>query len=367
MYTTKHKHKSHRSALSLISFAALAAMMLVVQACGQTTAPPSASPSPAAASPAPTSAAAPAAGSSDKAAAPAPAASVKVPEVLNYSFVGTTGKQTGAEGWGFHTGIIPKVLAEYGIKTVNAIGGGTGPDINEAILAGRVDVGSMGDTPALLSRAAGSKTKLIGFSSTNTESYLIGKKDGPKSVKDLEGKTIAVVKGSLMHRYAVGLIKENKINAKIINMSWLDSYAALARGDIDAFASATYDYTSYKLTQEGYPVLDWAKDHPILLATSTAIASEAYLSKFPDFPKAWAAARNAALKDLMANKDKYYAYVAETTKAPLDVVPILYNIDLISETAVSEDGVKRVEEAKKFLVEEKLAAKDFNLNEWILK
>jgi sulfonate transport system substrate-binding protein len=366
MYTTKHRNG--RSALRMISFTALAAMMLVVQACGQAATQQPASPSATAASSTPTKPAAPApTGSADKAAAPAPAASVKVPEVLNYSFVGTTGKQTGAEGWGFHTGIIPKVLAEYGIKTVNAIGGGTGPDINEAILAGRVDVGSMGDTPALLSRAAGSKTKLIGFSSTNTESYLIGKKNGPTSVKDLEGKTIAVVKGSLMHRYAVGLLKENKVNAKIINMSWLDSYAALARGDIDAFASATYDYTSYKLTLEGHPVLDWAKDHPILLATSTAIASEAYLSKYPDFPKAWAAARDAALKDLKANKDKYYAYVAETTKAPLDVVPILYNIDLISETAVSEDGIKRVEEAKKFLVEEKLAAKDFNLNEWILK
>ncbi|MEK3915788.1 ABC transporter substrate-binding protein [Paenibacillus sp. FSL H7-0331] len=353
-----HKpNKRGRSVLRLTLFVTLAATMLVVQACGQSANKESSSSSAAPAATAPAA----------SAAASAPTAAVKVPEVLNYSFVGTTGKQTGAEGWGFYTGIIPKVLAEYGIKTVNAVGGGTGPDINEAVLAGRVDVGSMGDTPALLSRATGSKTKLIGFASTNTESYLLGKKNGPKTIKDLEGKTIAVVKGSLMHRYAVGLLKENNVNAKIINMSWADSYAALARGDIDAFASATYDYTTYKLTQEGFPVLDRAKDHPLLLATSITIASEAYLSKYPDFPKAWAAARDAALKDLRANPDKYYAYVSETTKAPLDVVPILYSIDLISDTAISTDGVKRVEEAKKFLVDEKLAAKDFNLNEWILK
>ncbi|MBJ6361597.1 ABC transporter substrate-binding protein [Paenibacillus sp. GCM10012307] len=295
-------------------------------------------------------------------------AQTKVPEVLNYVFVGVTGKQTGAEGWGFHTGIIPKVLAEHGIKTVNAIGAGTGPDVNEALLSGRADVGSTGDTPAVLTHAAGNKTKVISFYTTSMESYLIGKKNGPKTVKDLEGKTIAVVKGSLMHRYVVGVLEENGVNAKIINMSWADSYAALARGDIDAFAPAAYDYTSYKLVHdEGYPVLDSAKDHPSLLATAVTVATEAYLAKYPDFPNAWAAARTAALEDLKSKPDEYYAFVAEQTKAPIDVVPKLYPIELISDSSISEEGIRRLDEARQFLVKEKLAASDFDLNDWIIK
>lgn len=292
----------------------------------------------------------------------------KVPEKFTYLFVGATGKQTGAEGWGFHTGIIPEVLAEYGIKEAEALGGGTGPDINEALLAGRADVATTGDTPQLLTRAAGNKTKLIGFTTTQNESYLIAKKNGPTSVQELEGKTIAVVKGSIMHRYVVGLLSENNIKANIINMGWPDSYAALARGDIDAFSPAAYDYTSYRLVEEeGHPELDRGVDHPSLLATSVTVAREEFLNEYPDFVEAWTAARKAALEDLKAKPDDYYKFVADVTGTPIEVAPILYPIELIAEGEISEQGAERLKLAKDFLLEEQLAAGDFDLDAWIYK
>ncbi|MNW38798.1 putative aliphatic sulfonates-binding protein precursor [compost metagenome] len=290
----------------------------------------------------------------------------KVPEKFTYLFVGATGKQTGAEGWGFHTGIIPEVLAEYGIKEAEALGGGTGPDINEALLARRADVATTGDTPQLLTRAAGNKTKLIGFTTTQNESYLIAKKNGPTSVQELEGKTIAVVKGSIMHRYVVGLLSENNIKANIINMGWPDSYAALARGDIDAFSPAAYDYTSYRLVEEeGYPELDRGIDHPSLLATSVTVAREEFLNEYPDFVEAWTAARKAALDDLKAKPDDYYKFVSDVTGTPIEVAPILYPIDLIADGEVTEEGTARLKLAKDFLLDEQLAAGDFDLDAWI--
>ncbi|RXZ80042.1 ABC transporter substrate-binding protein [Paenibacillaceae bacterium] len=292
----------------------------------------------------------------------------KVPEKFTYLFVGVTGKQTGAEGWGFHTGIIPKVLAEYGIKEAEALGGGTGPDINESLLAGRADVASTGDTPQLLTRAAGNKTRLIGFQSIQGESYLIGKKDGPTSVQDLEGKTVAVVKGSIMHRYIVGLLKENNVTANIINLSWADSYAALTRGDIDAFAPAAYDYTSYKLAnEEGFPTLDRGINHPQLLGTAVTVAREEFLNEYPDFTEAWDAARAAALEDLRSKPDEYYKFVSEVTGGPVDIIPHLYPIELISDTGIIDDGVNLLRAAKQFLLDENLAAGDFDLDQWLYK
>ncbi|MEK3686779.1 ABC transporter substrate-binding protein [Paenibacillus sp. FSL R10-2736] len=350
--TTK-QNRGLRLALTMVLLMAI----MVIQACGGTGGNNGAN----ASAPSPAAPEQPSGADNE----PVPAAK-KVPEKFTYLFVGATGKQSGAEGWGFHTGIIPEVLAQYGIKEAVALGGGTGPDINEALLAGRADVATTGDTPQLLTRAAGNKTKLIGFTVTQNESYLLGKKNGVSTVKELEDKTIAVVKGSIMHRYVVGLLKENNIKANIINMGWPDSYAALARGDIDAFAPAAYDYTSYRMAEEeGYPVLDRGIDHPPLLGTSVTVAREEFLNQYPDFLEAWNAARTAALEDLKSKPDEYYAYISEITGTPIDVAPILYPIELIADTEISEQGIERLRLAKDFLQEEKLAAGDFDLEQWI--
>lgn len=119
-----------------------------------------------------------------------------VPAVLNFGFIGSNKLNVpgGAEGWGFYKGIIQEELKKYGITEVKLTGFPNGPDQTESLISGRLDIGSLGDTPAIIAYASGAKTRLISQSSANTIGYLIGKKDGPKTVKDLQGKTIAIQK-----------------------------------------------------------------------------------------------------------------------------------------------------------------------------
>ncbi|MFB9329139.1 ABC transporter substrate-binding protein [Paenibacillus aurantiacus] len=305
-------------------------------------------------------------GTDAKTTAAAPAGDI--PAVLNYGYIGTNKLNLpgGAEGWGFHKGIIQEELKKYGITEVKLTGFPNGPDQSESLISGRLDIGSLGDTPAILARASGAKTRLITQGATDSIGYLIGKKDGPKTLQELKGKTIAIQKGSFMHRYVAGLVKAEGIeDVQFVHMLRPDGEAALARGDVDAMTNnGVY---ALKLIDAGYTHLDDATKHPELYGTSATVVSEDYLAKFPDFPKVWNAARLKALEDLKQHEEEYYAFIAEQQGTTVELVKKASPISYIKDVPFTEPGLKLLGGTKAFLVEEKLAKKDFPLDDWVLK
>ncbi|NBD23654.1 ABC transporter substrate-binding protein [Paenibacillus glycinis] len=291
-----------------------------------------------------------------------------VPDTLNYGYIGLNDLNlpTGAEGWGFHTGLIQEELKKYGITKVNLIGFPNGPDQTESLISGRLDFGSLGDTPAILARSNGAKTRLITQAATDSIGYLIGKKNGPKTVQDLAGKTIAIQKGSFMHRYVVGLLEQAGVkNYKLVHMLRPDGEAALARGEVDAMTNnGVY---ALKQIEQGYAHIDDASTHPDLVGTSATVVSEAYLKKFPDFPKVWNEIRLKALEDLKKHEDEYYKLAAEIQKTTPELFKQVSPVANIKDTPFTDDGVKLLDGTKNFLVQQKLATKDFDVNEWILR
>ncbi|MBP2000289.1 ABC-type nitrate/sulfonate/bicarbonate transport system substrate-binding protein [Paenibacillus shirakamiensis] len=169
-----------------------------------------------------------------------------------------------------------------------------------------------------------------------------------------------------MHRYVVGLLQEEGItDYKLVHMLIPDATAALARGDIDA--TTNLGVPALKLIAQGYPYLDDASKHPSLLGTSATVVSKDYLAKFPDFPAIWNAAREKALADLKQHPDEYYAFLATLGNTTSELAKKVNPINEIKDTAFSEDGLKRLEGTKNFLVKEKLARRDFNIKDWQLK
>ncbi|THF77266.1 ABC transporter substrate-binding protein [Cohnella fermenti] len=357
MLTFIHSHR--RLSRFLLQAGAFALLALVLQACGSNNGNSAASPSASAVAPSP---------SASEPASAAPA-TTNAPEELNFGFVGSTPYTAGAESWGIYKGIFQEELAPYGVKKVNIIPFKVGPDLNEAVLSGRVDIGFSGDAPPILNRAAGAKTHLIGLPIVSSNSLIIVKDDGPQTVAELAGKTVAVVKGSIMHRYLVGVLKEQNVQGVkqiSIGSNTADSLAALAKGDVDAVAAT--DALVYKLLKGGgYKVIDNAYDHPDLLATNATIVTDSYLEKFPEIAQAWNAAREKSLEDLKAHQDEYYQFLSDNLGQDIEAIKVLYPIDDISPTNFTDEGIARITGTKTFLVEEKLAAQDFDINEWILK
>ncbi|KUP21984.1 ABC transporter substrate-binding protein [Paenibacillus sp. DMB5] len=335
--------------------ASLVMIMLALQACGNNAGSGN-------------SASSAAGGNNTAEAAGSETTTATAPAVLNFGYIGSNKLNVpgGAEGWGFYKGIIQEELKKYGITEVKLTGFPNGPDQTESLISGRLDFGSLGDTPAIIAYASGAKTRLISQSSAHTVGYLIGKKDGPKTVKDLQGKTIAIQKGSFMHRYVVGLLQQEGVtDYKLVHMLIPDATAALARGDVDA--TTNLGVPALKLIDEGYTHLDDASKHPDLLGSSATVVSEEYLEKFPDFPKVWNEAREKALADLKQHEDEYYEFLAEIGDTTPELAKQVNPISDIKDTAFTEEGTRLLEGTKNFLVEEKLAKKDFNISDWQLQ
>lgn len=291
-----------------------------------------------------------------------------VPAVLNYGYIGSNELNLpgGAEGWGLYKGIIQEELKKYGIEEVVLTGFPNGPDQTESLISGRIDVGGLGDTPAIIAYASGAKTRLINQTNITNVAYLLTTADGPQSIEELAGKTISIQKGSYMHRYVVGLLNQAGVkDYKLVHMLSPDGQAALSRGDVDAMTNS--GFPANKLIAEGYTLIDSSKDHPELHGTSATVVSESYLEKFPDFPKAWNEARKKALDDLKQHEEEYYQFIADLNKTTVELAKQVSPISEITDEPFTDQGVQRITGTKDFLVTEGLAKNDFNIEDWILK
>jgi sulfonate transport system substrate-binding protein len=285
-------------------------------------------------------------------------------KTLRLGYIGPGKKPANATGWALRQGYLQRALAPLGFNEVTTRNFPNGPDLNEAFVSGALDVGIYGDTPAIVARSRGLESQLIGFDAVGMNVWLLTPRDGVRSVKELEGKSIGVARGSYMHRYVLGLLKENGLqkSVKVIHMFPRDGEAALDQGSIAAFA-AQIDVGPL-LASRGYPVIDEAEKHPTLRGSSVIVASNKILSAAPGLPAAWTRARRTALQEIRRDSAAYYAFHAEVSGFPLETVKISHPLSQLPETPYPPEGMALLEEVKKFLLAENLVNRDFALAEW---
>ncbi|MFH8553014.1 ABC transporter substrate-binding protein [Streptomyces celluloflavus] len=135
----------------------------------------------------------------------------------------------------------------------------SGPPLLEAVNAGAVDVGGVGNTPPVFAAAADSKIKVIaGTHSRSDGEAILVKKDSPlRRPAELKGRSIAVAQGSSAHYQLVASLKRAGLSPEDVTLNYLqpaDALAAFTRGKVDAWA--VWDpYTSQALDQAGARVL----------------------------------------------------------------------------------------------------------------
>jgi sulfonate transport system substrate-binding protein len=289
--------------------------------------------------------------------------------ILRIGYVGSTKDNipSGVDGWGIQQKLLQEKLKKIGIEKFEFHAFPNGPPLNEAIAAGELDIGILGDTPAIVGRSNGLKTKLINQAAINSNVWLITPKNGVKTLEDLKGKTVATQLGSYMYRYLIGVLKEKGLDkdVKIVNMLSSDAEAALNRNDIAAYAFPTNSGPLIK--SKGYPVIDEAKDHPDLLGSTVTVVTQDYLSDNPDFLTIWNEVRKQSLEDLLKKPEDFYQFQSEQVGYPVEVMQDSLPLSNLKSEALSEEGIKLLEGTKKFLVEGEFAKKDFDLNDWIAK
>lgn len=149
----------------------------------------------------------------------------------------------------------------------------------EAMRAGSIDAGSVGDAPLTFAVAAGLDATAILATRYAGNAILVKKGSPVHSVKDLQGKRIATVKGSSGHNLALQALQKAGVDPKTVNFVFTtpaEATLVLDQGGVDAVA--TWEpYVSFATHQSGAEIITDGKAYPALsylVASNSAIASK---------------------------------------------------------------------------------------------
>jgi sulfonate transport system substrate-binding protein len=116
-----------------------------------------------------------------------------------------------------------------------------GPPLLEAINVGSIDFGNTGETPPVFAQAAGAPIRYVAYEppAQKGEAILVQKDSPLKSVADLNGKKVAVARGSNAHYLLVKALEKAGVKYEDITPVYLapaDARAAFETGAVDAWS-----------------------------------------------------------------------------------------------------------------------------------
>ena len=192
-----------------------------------------------------------------------------------------------------------------------------GPPLLEAINAGSVDFGFVGDTPPIFAQAGGAAIRYVAVvKSDGTNQAIIVPKDSPiKTLADLKGKRIAFGKGSSAHNLLVAALEKAGIAWSDITPAPLapaDATAAFAKGAVDAW-SIWDPYLALAELKDSARVIAFDKD--VHKPNAFYIARSGFLEKYP--------AQVARLNTIFASEGVWAdAHHEEVAKAQADATGV---------------------------------------------
>ena len=285
---------------------------------------------------------------------------------LRVGFIGTTPDPSGPEGWANQNGSLLKGLKGVGVQAITWSSFKNGPDLSAAMTDGSLDIGLLGDTPAIDAKGSGVDTRLVNQDFIGLDTWLYTAKGGPTTLAGLVGKTVATQVGSYMYRYLVELLDQQGLTGKvkITHIYTQDAVASLKSGGIAAYAAPAGQLTNV-LTNAGFSFIEKASDdHKDLLGSSVTVITSKALAAHPDLPAAWNTARASAVADINAHADAYYAFASKATQTPAPAIQQSQPVTGFLADPFTPDGLKLLGSTKDFLVQQKLATKDFAISDW---
>jgi sulfonate transport system substrate-binding protein len=215
--------------------------------------------------------------------------------------------------------VLEKRFAASGI-TVTWLDFPSGPPLLEAMNAGSVDFGQVGDTPPIFAQAGGAKIGYVaGQPITNGQGILV-KPDGDiRALADLKGKRVGFTKGSSAHNVVVLALEKAGLQYGDIAPVYLsppDGAAAFVRDSIDAWA--VWDpYFAIGEVRGGGRVLAKASD--VGKTNSFYIANRDFAVRSPQLVSALIDALAKSADWAEAHRDQVGQLMAKVTGVDVDI------------------------------------------------
>jgi sulfonate transport system substrate-binding protein len=191
----------------------------------------------------------------------------------------------------------------------------------EALNAGAIDCGGVGDAPFAFARAAGVRAKVIAAtrSSGASTALLVPAKSTARTFADLKGRTIGTGKGSVGHFLILAAREKAGLSASDINLAFLspaDAKAAFVAGAIDAWSTwGPYVYLAVEQNKARI-LLD---GQGLMSGLSYEVATERAISEKRDLLRTFSDRLEKASHWGLINVDAYAAAWAGETGVPYEV------------------------------------------------
>lgn len=188
-------------------------------------------------------------------------------------------------------------------------------DMKTALLSGDLDFTGTTWVTAIMAASKGEPIKVVASMTEKCSALVVGKDSGINSTKDLKGKTIAYVPGTMHHILLLevlnraGLDPDKDVTLKKID--FFDMGQALASGSIDAFCSGE-PYPSIAV-EEGYgKILEYPYyDDSIGYINAAMITTEDEIKESPEKIQELVDKHVKSSKYLMENKEEWINKAAE--------------------------------------------------------
>jgi sulfonate transport system substrate-binding protein len=254
-------------------------------------------------------------------------------------------------------GEFARRLEKRGVAPVKWVEFASGPPLIEAIRAGAVDIGLVGDTPVAYAQAAGTDLNYVAaqsFPGLVGSGLLVPAKSSVTALAQLKGKRIAYTKGSAAEFALAAALRQVGLglgDITVANLAPGDAQTALANGSVDAWVVWDPFFT---LAQ----VRGGAREVPLpasgINTTAFYIASGAFARDRTDVLRATLDELRTEAAWGNANRLYYRDQVAKATRLPpqvLDGMLARYKDFLFRVDPVTPDIVANQQKVSDYLFE----------------
>ena len=183
----------------------------------------------------------------------------------------------------------------------------SGWETNEALVSGKIDVAILPFTYTWLAIANGEKVKIISFFERESDGIIA--KPEIKTLDQLEGKKIGVLRASTLDVFAELMSEDHKINMEFVYFRTpMDMAAALRSNEVDALSY--YVPSIFKFPSD-YNIVHWyGDDHPLHTCCNIAATEDAIKLK-TGLISGFLTGLGAATAELNKSPDTAYKAVEE--------------------------------------------------------
>lgn len=236
----------------------------------------------------------------------------------------------------------------------------------QAMASGDLDIcGVMNSTSLLMAASEGMPIKIIAGVARPTDVFaLMGRKDGPASVKDLKGKTVAGPKGTVLHQLLVAALAKEGMSIKDVQFMQMDipqAFAAMQGGKVDAALMAAN--MVIKAQEEGATRLATATG--LVVPKLAMMGSDSFIKNHPDRLKAAIAAHDKAWKWIAENHDEAIALGAKIQGISVEDAEQLFTWSYFTQR-FNQDDIESMKDDMQFLLDNDMMRKTVDVSTLII-